>query len=384
MKKKILFINGHLNAGGVERSLVDILKHIDYQKYDVDLLLLEERGDYVAEIPSNVSVRLLSLKNTYGSVLHSLCQCLRKKDWICFKMRVVFLAMKLLGQNKIAWARKALTNNIRYDCAIGFRPGICTQIAAYAVYAQKRIAWWHHGEVNIDRNEYLAAVNHCDQVAVVSQACCKMLMAEFPSLINKFTVIPNMIDVEAIEKKALEYCPYADGTLLHIVSICRFSAEKCVENVLFVAKKLKERNITFCWHLIGDGELKDKLRKTASDYNILDVLVFEGIQPNPYPYLKAANLFVHPSYVESQGIVVLEAMALGIPCVVTKSIGPCEFIFDEINGLLTEQHRDALAAQTVRILENPCLYNKIKSHTKCPSCFLPENVMRKIETIWSE
>ena len=37
-KKKILFINGHLNAGGVERSLVDVLRHFDYGKYDVDLL----------------------------------------------------------------------------------------------------------------------------------------------------------------------------------------------------------------------------------------------------------------------------------------------------------------------------------------------------------
>ena len=40
-KKRILFINGHLNAGGVERSLVDVLRHMDYTKYAVDLLLLE-------------------------------------------------------------------------------------------------------------------------------------------------------------------------------------------------------------------------------------------------------------------------------------------------------------------------------------------------------
>ena len=44
MKKKILFINGHLIVGGVERSLVDVLRHLDYDKYDVDLLLLEDMG----------------------------------------------------------------------------------------------------------------------------------------------------------------------------------------------------------------------------------------------------------------------------------------------------------------------------------------------------
>ena len=43
--KKLLFINGHLNTGGVEKSLLDILQHIDYSQYHVDLLLLEGRGD---------------------------------------------------------------------------------------------------------------------------------------------------------------------------------------------------------------------------------------------------------------------------------------------------------------------------------------------------
>lgn len=66
--KKLLFINGHLITGGVEKSLLDILKHLDYEKFEVDLLLLEELGDYASEIPEQVHVQLRCLKNTYGSV----------------------------------------------------------------------------------------------------------------------------------------------------------------------------------------------------------------------------------------------------------------------------------------------------------------------------
>ena len=51
MKKKILFVNGHLNVGGIEKSLTDLLNHLDYHKYKVDLLLLEEKGDYLPQIP---------------------------------------------------------------------------------------------------------------------------------------------------------------------------------------------------------------------------------------------------------------------------------------------------------------------------------------------
>ena len=107
----------------------------------------------------------------------------------------------------------------------------------------------------------------------------------------------------------------------------------------------------------------------------------EGNQVNPYPYIKNADLFVHSSYVESQGITVLEAMALGIPCVVTKSLGPCEFINDDLNGILTEQNPQSLAEKVEEILANPELYWQIKANTHCPEHFLPGNVVQKIEKL---
>lgn len=50
-RKKILFINGQLNVGGIEKSLVDLLNWIDYSQYDINLLLLEGMGGYVESLP---------------------------------------------------------------------------------------------------------------------------------------------------------------------------------------------------------------------------------------------------------------------------------------------------------------------------------------------
>ena len=75
MKKRILFINGHLNTGGIERSLVDILEHMDFTKYAVDLLLLEDTGDYISELPDEVHVLFRDIHNTFGSVVSSLKRC---------------------------------------------------------------------------------------------------------------------------------------------------------------------------------------------------------------------------------------------------------------------------------------------------------------------
>ena len=79
IKKRLLFVNGHLNVGGVERSLVDLLKYIDYDKYEVDLVLFEELGDYIDEIPANVNVIFYDLTKTYGSLFKCIFNNLKNK-----------------------------------------------------------------------------------------------------------------------------------------------------------------------------------------------------------------------------------------------------------------------------------------------------------------
>lgn len=381
MKKKLLFINGHLNTGGVEKSLLDVLQHLDYDKYDVDLLLLEELGDYASELPSQVHVDLRCLKNTYGSVQKSLVRCIREKDWFCFWMRLIFLWMKLRGQRKIALANRLLTDRKHYNCVIGFRSGICTQIAAWAVNADRRITWWHHGEINVDLIAYQETAAACDQVAVVSNACCQMLSEQIPGISGKLTVVPNMLDVSAVQEKAEAFIPYPDQGLVQIVSVGRLSPEKHFENAIATAGTLKQVGIAFQWHLVGEGCLHQQLLQQIRDAGVEDCFILEGNQPNPYPYMQHADLFVHPSYVESQGIVVMEAMALGVPCVVTSSLGPCEFVEDGVNGILTEQNPESLSEKVMEILNDPVLYQKIKQNTSCPEQFLPERVMKQVEAL---
>lgn len=381
MKKKILFINGHLNVGGVEKSLLDILRNLDYDRYEVDLLLLEELGDYASFLPPQVNIKLKCIKNTYGPVCKSVQRCIRRRDRFCLRMRCVFLLMKLFGQKHILLARKQLTEGKQYDCVIGFRPGICTQIAAFAANADKRITWWHHGEINVEHGSYLEAANACTQIAVVSEACCNMLADTFPTIKDKLTVVSNMLDSDAICEKANAFQPYVKGREFHIVTLCRLSPEKHIENAIYVAQKLEEAGINFQWHMVGSGSIESDLRKTAQIADVTDVFLFEGNQLNPYPYLKNADLFVHPSYVESQGIVILEAMALGIPCVVTKSLGPCEFIEDGVNGILTEQSPESLAEKVLEMLTNQELYEHIQANTHCPEQFAPENVMQRVSEL---
>lgn len=380
-KKKILFINGHLNVGGVEKSLTDILRQINYERFDVELLLLEEAGDYLNDLPKTVRISLKSLKNTYGSFWASIRRCLKKRDWFSLRMRFVFLLMKFFGQDKIRFARNLLTERKHYDIVVGFRPGICTQIAAYAVYADKKIAWWHHGEFNVSKDEYVAQLKQCITLVSVSNSCTQMLVAQMPEIADKIVVIPNMIDSNLLAKKSDVMLPYTQK-ITELVTVGRLVPEKHISNVIYAAKRLKIAGFLFQWHIVGDGLLRDFLQKEIIDENVADYVILEGAKENPYPYIKNANIYVHPSYVESQGITILEAMALHVPCVVTKSRGPCEFVQDGVNGLLVDQSPQALTNGVRRLLEDEQLYAKIKSGTVCPSQFAVETVMQKIYNLF--
>lgn len=377
--KRILFINGHLNTGGVERSLVDILKHMDYTKYAVDLLLLEDIGDYASEFPSEVNVLFRDLHNTYGGFASSVRRCIAARDWMCLQLRMLFLLRKILGSRALKSAAILLLGEHHYDCVIGFRPGICSDLAAYSVLADRKITWWHHGEFNVDRAAYGDMCSKMNAVAVVSQSCKAMLQEKLPELESKLVCIPNMLDAAAIGQKA-ENLPYT-GDMLHIVSVGRLAPEKHFENIIPVAKTLRDMSTDFVWHIVGEGPERSQLETLIAENDLKDHVILDGSKTNPYPYMKYADLFVHPSYVESQGLTVLEAMALGVPCVVTKSLGPCEFIEDGVNGLLTEQSPESLTEKVLSILTDKTLYQSIKENMVCPEQFAPDRVMKQIEEL---
>lgn len=381
MKNKLLFINGHMNSGGVEMSLLNVLKHIDYNKYDIDLLLLEDVGDYEKYIPDEVNIKFINISNTFGSLITSVIKCIKERDLRSLRLKIIFTFSSRFGQKNIRFAKKIFTNNKEYDCAIAYRSGIATKILAYAVNCKKRITWWHHGEINVDVKEYEKLSYKMDSIVAVSRYCKDMLEDRMPLLKGKVKIIPNMIPKDEIIDKAKQGSEICKKNKWQIVSIGRLSKEKHFENVVKTAFELKKRKINFSWEIIGDGTERSSLEKLVDIYELENEVRFIGNVENPYPYLKSKDLLVHPSYVESQCLVVLEAMALNIPCIVTKSGGTCEYIEDGVNGLLAEKNHKSLTRKTIEIIENDNLYKKIKENSICPSIFEPQEVMSKIYDI---
>lgn len=340
-KKSILFVNGHLNVGGVEKALVDLLSWLDYNRYDVDLLLLQGRGDYEDRIPKQVRIierDTRCLEGPFGKVI--LRNAIRFKFYSVF-FRIVQSLANLYGKGRLSLLKYLLPIRRHYDVAVAFRHDQCAEIVAYAVKAGKKLCWWHHGEVNLSDNKIQQIESlwgYFNKVVTVSEGCKRMLLDRFILDPEKIAVIPNLIDTNHIISLAGDVLPYDTESRTVIVSLSRLSPEKHMENAVMAARYLVDNGyLDFVWYIIGDGECGRDLKALIESEGLNEHFVLKGKLINPYPFLKSADVFVHPSYVESQGISVLEAMSLGVPVVAARSVGVESFLIDGENGVLVER-----------------------------------------------
>lgn len=364
IKKRLLFVNGHLNVGGVERSLVDLLKYIDYDKYELDLILFEELGDYIDEIPNDVNVIFYDLTKTYGSFLKCILNNLKNREGKYAFIRIVFYLERIFGA-KVKKLLKPLFKSLgKYDCAIAYRIGICTDFVAYVVNAKNKVTWWHHGSYDYNEKQTKAIENvykNFNHVVSVSEGCKNMILDNVNIPKDKIVVIPNIIDFDNIYNKSIEKVDddLYDKDYVNIVSIGRLSPEKGMINCVFACKQLIDLGYKIKWFLIGDGSEYEKIKHEILLNDLEDKVYLLGRKKNPYSYLKNADVYVHPSYVESMSITVLEAMCLDKPLVVAKSIGPLEFIKNKENGILVNPDIEGLVYGIKSLLDDIKLYNKL-------------------------
>ena len=383
MLLKILFVNGHLHIGGVEKSLVNLLKAIDYSQHQVDLLLVEDLGELREEIPSPVRVFYCDLKPTYGSVQNVLSKAFSEKDSALASQKIALSLANKIDKRFLQMLKLPEGLEKEYDSAIAYRVGLPLDLISFSIRANVKCAWWHHGEFDYPESfvrSWTAAFQRIDHIVCVSEPSKRMIEPYFPGLEQKMCVLPNMVIPDEIWQAADAFDPYEKETTKRIlVSVGRMSPEKHMADAVDVMYRLKDKGFDdLVWYLVGDGAERQMIERKICEHGLMGQFRLVGNQANPYPYVKHADVFVHPSWVESQGISVLEAMVLEKLCVVVKSAGTEEFIADGCNALQAEQSTDNL---TARIIDALTLFpaDKLRARaTETADAYCPETIMPRL------
>ena len=129
------------------------------------------------------------------------------------------------------------------------------------------------------------------------------------------------------------------------------------------AKILKNKGVSFLWYFVGDGPDKNKLLSLIEKYELQDYVQITGMKENPYPFMRACDIYVQPSYEEASPLTMVEAQKLSKPVVTTATVGGKKLV-NEKTGVVTEISAAALADGIISLLSDKQVYNNITEFLK--------------------
>ena len=336
-RNKVCFVLPSLAGGGAERAAVQILNGLDRTRWDRSIYLFRAEGPYLGELSSEVRLET-------GASTSRLGHWRELRRFIGATnpdLVVAFLSYFTV----LSAVRAALT---------GAKVIFNQQTPMSAFLADADYEWRRplrrRGFTAVTRIGYAAA----DLVIATSRGVAGDLSQAFGVDPSRVRVVPNPVDVEAVQAAAAEPLEAVDEERWRrpvIVAAGRLADAKNYP-LLIEALALVRMQVPATLFVLGQGERADDLRRLAAERGLGDVIVWCGFQANPWKYMVRADVFALTSRYEGFGNVLVEAMACGVPVVATRSPGTEDIVRDGVDGLLTRHTPDAVAASLTRLLSD--------------------------------
>ena len=335
MKKKILFAIHYLEIGGAEISLIGLLQAMDYSKYDVDLFIYSHRGELMKFIPDQVN--LLPEIPEYAQIERPIKSVLREGYWRIALRR--FLAKyparwfarrhpsedSAVGlqyvANYVTPILPDINPDVEYDLAVSFLTP--HNIVRDKARAKKKVAWIHtdYSVVSVDSRVELPVWMSYDKIISVSDDVTKSFLTVFPETEFKIVSIENILSPNFVARRSEEFDArpeylnhFQGGNPIIILTVGRFCYPKNMDSIPSILEEvdalLPERREEIKWFIIGYGPDRDIIRRSISEAGMEDKVILLGKRSNPYPYIKACDLYVQPSRYEGKAVTVREAQIL--------------------------------------------------------------------------
>ena len=379
MKKKIFVFSHAMEIGGAERALLGLLDSIDYSKYEVDLFLLRHSGELMSLIPKKVN--LLPEIPQYSAIMKPMFSAFKEGQLkivfgrLCGKLKAKRYNSKFSLNNSavaIEYSHKYTIrylpkiNNKHYDVAISFLTP--HYIVDQKIDADKKIAWIHtdYSTINVDVESELNMWSKYDRIASISDDVTVTFLKKFPSLESKIVLMENVLSKAFIDEQAEVFGvkdEMPDGSV-KLLSIGRFCEAKNFDNVPEIASVVKSKGIDFKWYIIGFGADERLIKSKIAEYKMENTVIILGKKDNPYPYIKACDVYVQPSRYEGKSVAVREAQILNKTVIITDYASSKSQLIDGFDGIIVPLDNQGCAEGIAKaISDNECL-KKIIDNTR--------------------
>ena len=379
MKKHILFLMHYLELGGAEAALIGLLNTIDFQKYDVDLFLYSHQGELMKYIPRDV--KLLPQVKKYSMLEKPIKELIKNgvfdiafarliakiKTLIYAKVHPTTLFDSIGFQNNAnctTFFLPSINPRVTYDVAVSFLTphNICRD----KVCATKKICWIHtdYKTIRINKSVELPIWSSFDKIVSISKDVTNSFVNVFPTLSPRIVEIENILSPVMIRNRSIESeveHEFFDnmGNATNLLSIGRFCSAKNYDNVPDICRRILNLGINVRWYIIGFGIDGDLIKSKIREYGMENNVILLGKRTNPYPYIRACDIYVQPSRFEGKSVTVREAQVLCKPVVVTNYPTASSQIINGVDGIIVPMDNEGCAEGIARFIKNKTLQRSI-------------------------
>ncbi|WP_165054377.1 MULTISPECIES: glycosyltransferase [unclassified Adlercreutzia] len=360
-KTRVLFLIHTLGGGGAEKALVNLVRALPRDRFDITVETVIDTGRYRSELPSWVryetalSIPLVS-KGESGDGSGSL---------LANPGPLRVLAAKAYASAlRLASARTLYRHIVKdgYDVEVAFLEGICAKAISGSASDALKLGWVH---VDISEQRKSHSVwrslrdeedgwEAFDRIVAVSEHVRSSFCGLFPSQAGKTAVCHNILDVQECRLLSGEDDEgrARKGKGLRICSVGRLNRQKGYDRLVEAAAGLKREGLEFSVEIVGTGTARDELTSLIEGADLQGTVELLGYRKNPLPLVAAADLFVAPSRAEGLSTAVAEALALGVPVLATDCSGMRELLGDSERGLIVENSTEGIREGLRSLMSN--------------------------------
>lgn len=340
--KKVSILALHLGYGGIEKS-VSSLANILSEKYEVEIACTYKIYDKpVFNLDDRIKIKYLV--EDYTPNRKELNSAIKSKN--IFKIsKEVFKALKILHLR-----RKTMIDYIKNtdsDVVISTKDIFDRWLGDFGKESTMKVGWEHNHHHN-NKQYALNIIRSCqklDYLVLVSKDLQKFYKKEMLKTKCKCVYIPNVIEKMPPRKATL--------TEKRLISVGRLSIEKGYIDLLKIFNKVSMDYPDWTLDIIGDGKEKNNLEEYIKKNNLEEKVTLHGFQNKDYidRLLNKSSIYVMTSHTESFGIVLIEAMSHGVPCIAFSSAeGAKEIIDSGKNGYLIKNRNHSAMIKKIKDL----------------------------------
>lgn len=345
-KRKILFLLEAFDKGGIEKVTLDIVNHLDPNKYDITIRTFWYGGYCQSQVNSNIRVLPFFFKRYVRGIIRL----------------IEMLPPKVLHNLFIRG---------NYDVEIAASDGGAAKVVSGCTNQKTKKICWIHMDVlsrGSQLKEYQSTARSekiyrkFDRIVCVSNACKEKFIKKFGNY--QIDVAYNPLPTQEIIRDALKPCPISNwnSTALHFVCIGRLVPQKGFDRLIDVCCRLKDlRYSDFSITILGDGPERNILERRIIENDLEDTIRLNGFTNNPYCFLKNASAFLLPSRDEAFPLVVGESLIVGTPAIATDCCGVKEWLGNSLYGLVVENSEDGIFDGIKTVLDRPQILGNYKT-----------------------